>query len=238
MTLAMFSAILFGYLFGFIGAIPAAGPISILVLSRALERKYHAAAALAAGAAIVEAAIATALFWGLGEWLAENDWLRAWGSLLASAILMVVGIACMRAQSPKAVGEENTSEDRASKKHLFLGISITALNPTLLATWTTAIAMLAATGWLQMAPGDAPLFGLGVFAGIVSWFAIVIGLVKRYGRHFPRNAVRVTIRTLGAALVIAAAVFAFRGAGMLFAESAVQSAPSSMESSPGTPPSP
>jgi len=106
-----------------------------------------------------------------------------------------------------------------------LGVTITALNPTLVATWTTAIALLASTGWINMQTHQAPWFGLGSFLGMVTWFSILISLVRRYGTRLPKSAVRTTIRMLGAAIIIAALVFAIRGTAMLFDD--VSDAPTS-----------
>ncbi len=71
----MLSALLAGFLFGFIGSMPVAGPIAGLVLSRGLQGRFASGANIAVGAALAEAAYACLAFWGFSTLLADHGWI-------------------------------------------------------------------------------------------------------------------------------------------------------------------
>ena len=62
----MLFAALAGFVFGFIGSVPVAGPIAVLVLERSLAHRYSDAEGIAVGGAVAESAYAGAAFLGLG----------------------------------------------------------------------------------------------------------------------------------------------------------------------------
>jgi hypothetical protein len=89
----------------------------------------------------------------------------------------------------------------------------TALNPTLLATWTVTVTALHANellngGWLA-----GLLFGAGVAAGALAWFAVILWL-SRYGslnrltqyRPLFGRAIGVVLAVVGAALFVRALI--------------------------------
>jgi hypothetical protein len=63
-----------------------------------------------------------------------------------------------------------------------LGASLTLLNPTIIATWTVAVAAVHSTRLLSAGSLQAIGFALGVGGGIVAWFATLLHLLNRFQR--------------------------------------------------------
>jgi threonine/homoserine/homoserine lactone efflux protein len=195
-------AITFGFLFGFLGSLPVAGPIAALVLARALEGRPRAGIALAAGAALAESAYAALTFWGVAALVGRYPAVLPACRGVAAAILLVLGVLLLRAR-PLLPGAP-APRDRARGSFL-LGLGITALNPTLLVTWTAATATLAASGWLRLTPALVAPFAVAVAIGIVAWFLVMIALVRRYRGQVAPGALRRVLQGTGLALLALAA---------------------------------
>jgi threonine/homoserine/homoserine lactone efflux protein len=103
-----------------------------------------------------------------------------------------------RGQGPRAPAERAAQRPHGD---LLLGFLITALNPTLIATWTAAVSAAYATGHFKAVPQQAPLFAASVCAGIVGWFAVLLGLTRRYGARVSRRTLGRLVRVLGALLI-------------------------------------
>ena len=195
-------AITFGFLFGFLGSLPVAGPIAALVLARALEGRLRAGLALAAGAALAEAGYAALTFWGVSSLIARYPAAVPASRGVAAAILLVLGVLLLR--SRPLIPGASAPIDRA-RGSLLLGFTITALNPTLLVTWTAATGTLAASGWLRLTPTLVAPFAVAVAMGIVAWFVLLIALVGRHQRRLEPRTLRRMLQVTGLALLALAA---------------------------------
>ena len=65
----MFTVFLFGVVFGTLGSIPVAGPISALVVTRGIQGRFRAANYIALGGALPEAVYAFLVFWGFSNFV-------------------------------------------------------------------------------------------------------------------------------------------------------------------------
>jgi len=198
----MVPAVLIGFAFGFLGSMPVAGPISLLVLHLGLANEGRRAFHLALGAALAEGAYALLAFWGLSAALARYPLLLPASRILGAVILLALGGA-MLARRPRGATPANQPGPPAGRKRSFaLGFLLTALNPTLIATWTAAVAALHATGLLAMDRAQALPFAAAAGAGIVAWFATLLWLVRRFRHRLGAAALARLGRTLGAGLVL------------------------------------
>jgi threonine/homoserine/homoserine lactone efflux protein len=89
---------------------------------------------------------------------------------------------------------------------LLAGFLTTALNPTLLATWTIAVTALHANGLLDGGLRSGLLFGAGVVLGVLAWFLLLLRFARsaapeRMTRY--RSAIG---RSIGAILVFVSAL--------------------------------
>lgn len=191
-------AILFGFLFGFVGSMPVAGPIAALVLARAIQGRTRSGIAISAGAALAESAYAALTFWGLATLIARYPVIVPVSRGLAAVALVTLGVVLLGAKPPEPKDIPARESWRGS---FLLGFTITALNPTLVATWTAASATLAATGWLRLTPLLAIPFAASACAGIVLWFALLVRLVGRYQDRFRPSTLRRVLQGTGIALL-------------------------------------
>lgn len=193
----MIVAILIGFLFGFIGSMPPAGPIAILVLARSVEGRFRNAISLAVGASLAESAYAFLAFWGYSALLKRYPVILPISRALAAVVLLGLGIilACRKPLKQNA----KAPEDRKTGGFL-LGFTISALNPTFLVTWTAATATLFSTGLVKNTPTLSVPFSLSACLGMSLWFALVVKLVQHYRERFRQETLHQVVRIFGVAL--------------------------------------
>ena len=194
----MLPALLFGLLFGFVGSMPLAGPISLMVFTRGLGGAWRGGLAIAAGAALAEGGYAFLAYWGMGELLTRLPVLALVARGLAALILVGLGVWFLRAQPASPSARRLPDHLRSS---FAIGLGVTALNPTLLATWTAAAAVLHSLRVVAPTLGAAGPFALGVAVGIAGWFALLLAAIDRYRDRFHPELVRVVLRVVGALLI-------------------------------------
>ena len=102
-----------------------------------------------------------------------------------------------------------------NKRSFFLGLTITALNPTLIATWTAAVAMLHSLDIVDFDAERALPFSLGVYAGICAWFALLLFLLARHKHRLEGATIDRAVRVMGLLLIALGVVFALRFAAAL-----------------------
>ena len=189
--------LLIGFAFGFIGSMPIAGPVSAIVFERALEGRSRSALFVALGSALAESAYAFMAAWGLSGLLAHYPNVLLWSRIVGAAILLGLGVYFI-ARQPKVA----TPVDRAPTSGAFvLGFTITAINPTLIVTWSAAVTALYASGFVSVSPARALPLSLGACAGIVAWFSVLLALVRRYHQRIRRDTIQRIVQATGVLLV-------------------------------------
>ncbi|AKT40255.1 LysE family translocator [Chondromyces crocatus] len=191
---------LVAFAFGFIGSIPLTGPVAAMVLSACVQKQYGLAVRIGLGAAVAEAFYATAAFWGFSRFLADNPLVLSLSHGLSAVVLGVLGLYFMR-WTPSETAQPG------EEKHLrgfVLGFSVSILNPTLLATWSTAVAYLYSRQIVPFTELEAIPFGLAAAAGVAAWEVLLVALLRRYEARFPRRALAWLIRGMGLLLLVMA----------------------------------
>jgi threonine/homoserine/homoserine lactone efflux protein len=202
----MLIAAIVGFCFGFIGSMPVAGPIAALVFSRGIDGRFRNGLSIAAGGALAEGIYACLAFWGFAELLARYPVLVPISRAVAVVVLTALGIVfLLRKPSAKKKAPDRRSSSFGSG--LALGFTITALNPTLIATWSAAATTLFSTGLVAFKSSLALPFGLSACAGIVSWFGLLLWLVKRYRHRFSDATLNRVIQAMGIFLLGVAVYF-------------------------------
>jgi len=176
-------AILAGTIASFVGSMPIAGPVSVLVLERGLVRRGREGLGVALGAAVAEGIYAFLAFWGLGTVLNASPAVLRASRLVGVAVMITLGVylATRRKSArwpPDAEGDARVGGRK--RRGFLLGLSVTFLNPTIIMSWTIITATLHSTGLVSPGLISAAVFSLGVGAGIVLWFATLLHLLHRF----------------------------------------------------------
>jgi threonine/homoserine/homoserine lactone efflux protein len=194
-------AALIGMMIGYIGSMPVAGPIAVLVFGRGIENRAQNGLFLALGAALAESVYAYLAFWGFSAFLTSYPWIEKTARFGASVLLIALGVhfyrkrPTMAENSPRPAGVGN-------KRSFFLGFTITALNPTLIATWTFTVTTVYSFGLVKFDSTNALPFSLGAFSGIVGWFATLLYLLNRFRSSVPGVALNRVLNVMGVVLIV------------------------------------
>jgi len=189
-----------GFLLGFFGSVPIAGPIAVMVVAYGVSNRIRSGLYLAAGGAVAESFYAFIAFWGFAELVRRYAFVVSIANGVAALVFVVLG--CWFFSYRPSQNEANAWQTKSNGGGTFLlGFTVTALNPTLLLTWTGAVSTLSSFrgGWLTST--HALPFAIGTFGGIVSWFALLLGGIRRYQRRLASPALRYLMRSAGILLV-------------------------------------
>ena len=195
----MLFAALAGFVFGFIGSVPVAGPIAVLVLERSLAHRYSDAEGIAVGGAVAESAYAGAAFLGLGFLIRSYPIVLVGARAIGAIVLFGVAYALYRGgerviETAKTeigtvyrFGEANGPEDPGADAFDCSGFTQWA--------WATVGVGLPHSAQWQLAapnvsnfhdeslarPGDLVFMHFPINRGIPPWQASHVGLWMRRG---------------------------------------------------------
>src|SRR4051812_6624410 len=119
----MLWALLFGFLFGFIGSMPLAGPIAVLVFGRGLRGRFRSGMLIALGAALAESFYAFLAYWGLSRLLDAHPVLVLVSRAVAATILLGLGAFFVTRHHPAA--DQPGSDEEHEKSSFTVGFLIT-----------------------------------------------------------------------------------------------------------------
>jgi threonine/homoserine/homoserine lactone efflux protein len=206
----MLIALLLGFVFGFIGSMPVAGPVAILVFGRGLQNRARSGVYLAAGSAVAESVYAYLAFWGFSALLKQYPWIEPVSRALAAVILTALGLRFALARQQPERATEQPLPNVGNKRSFLLGITITTLNPTLMVTWGMAVTTLHSFDLVSFDAKRALPFSIGVWLGICGWFTVLLLLLARFKDRFHRSTLDRAVRAMGGLLTMLGLVFAVR----------------------------
>jgi len=185
--------------FAFVGSLPLAGPIALLVVSNGVNGRHKEALRIALGAALAEGIYAFLAFWGFATFLARHRLVLPISHGVTAVILVALGA---RFVVFRVKEDEKAQEKPAAKPARFwLGFSISALNPTLLATWGAVTTFIYARQIVQFTPLLALPFGVFAAAGIALWGLMMVTLLRRFRHKVPNAALTWVVRGMGVVLI-------------------------------------
>lgn len=206
----LLGAAILGFACGFVGSIPVAGPIAVLVTSRGLQDRVQSALYLASGAALAEGAYAYLAFWGFSEYLTRCAWVEPASRIAVAVVSIGLGLRFVSRPHPEPTPEAPPDPRSGNKRSFALGLTITALNPMLIAAWTAAVTALYSFDLVRFDARFALPFSLGVCTGIAAWFAALLGLLQRFRRRISHDALGRVMRGMGVLLILLGLGFAAR----------------------------
>jgi threonine/homoserine/homoserine lactone efflux protein len=206
----MLLIVLIGFAFGYVGSIPVAGPITMLVLHLSLAHDPRHALYVAVGGAVAESFYALLAFWGLSTVLVSYPMVFPVARTVGAAILLALGLFMLlrrTAETPPKAPEER----KGTKRSLALGFLVTAINPALIVTWTAAVAALHATGLIAMDRAKALPFAGSVCLGIILWFLTLLRLASKWRNQASVETLGRYMRGMGAVLAALGGYMTLRG---------------------------
>ena len=198
MPMSLLAVSVAAFVFAFVGSLPLAGPIALLVVSNGASGRYKEALRIALGAAVAEGIYASLAFWGFATFLARYKLVLPISHGITAIILCGLGVHFLFFK-PKE--DEAKPGEEPKPGRFWVGFSIAAFNPTLLATWGAVTAFLYARQLVRFTPLLAIPFGVSAAAGIGVWGLVTIALLRRFRNHLPRAALAWTVRSMGIVLI-------------------------------------
>jgi putative LysE/RhtB family amino acid efflux pump len=189
-----------GFFVALSGSIPMAGPVAVLVLARTTQRKFDEALRIAIGSALAEGCFAALAFWGIATFLARHESLVPIAHGVTAFVFVSLGVRFMVWTPPRKKKEKR---QRRKTGPMFEGFAFTAINPTLLLTWSAATTLLWAHGVMkqQQSPWLTIPYGIFAAAGVAAWWVFVTKLVREHQDLFDRKTLMWIVRALGLVLV-------------------------------------
>ena len=186
-----------GFALGFLGSMPLAGPVAILVFRAAVEGKFRQGMGIAMGASIAEAIYCLMAVLGLSKLFETYSNLEGYSKIAGAIICLVLGIVFVMSKNIEPGLEAAVKHPGNRKRKGFLmGFSISALNPVLILSWSAGVAMLySILGVFTMV--ERALFPLFVGLGIFTWFATSLWLFRRYRHNLLPGAMNILIKCSG-----------------------------------------
>ena len=183
--------------FAFVGSLPLAGPIAVLVVSNGVNGRFKASLEIALGAAVAEGIYAFLAFWGFATFFARYPVVLPISHAVTAVILLTLGVYFLRFK----MKEEQAHTEESKRGKFWVGFSVSILNPTLLATWGAVTTFLYSRQLVKMTGLLAIPFGAFAAAGIGLWALMMVALMKRFREHFPRAALTWLVRGMGIVLI-------------------------------------
>ena len=189
-------AVAFGL--GYVGSVPLAGPIALMVLSRAARRKFGEAFQIGVGAAVAEGLYAGFAFWSVTAFAHRSALLLPLARGATALVLVPLGLYFVFSRSAEPSRADGQEEGRSGTA--LLGFTVSALNPTLFLTWSAAVGFLLSRQPQSLWEWNAIPFGVSAGAGVASWFLTLVLVLRRYEGKVRRDVLSRVVRGLGVTL--------------------------------------
>lgn len=204
----MIAPLALGIVLGFVGSIPATGPLLFLVIDAGLTRDRPRALSLAVGGALAESAYVALAFAGAGQLLQLLPVSPQALKLASAAIVVVLGLWIVRAKADNAAKAANPAPAEGFRATAFMtGFSIVLLNPGFLAYWSVVAAFVYSSGILATGATATAALALGCAGGIVLWFAAVYALATRATSNVSEQRLQSLRRGIGGVLIVLGVLF-------------------------------
>ncbi len=196
---------------------PLVGPTSVLVLTKSIERQAHVARLIALGSGLGESFYAGLAFWGSASVLKPFlDTALPYAQAIGCVICGGLGYTLWHYKTSntatdataKAKKTDETSDSTSASNgrgpvlNLLWGMSLSLLNPGLIASWTGLTSAVAGTGFVDLSKASPLVYSIGVFVGIQAWYSFLIWLLKRYQSKLPDSTIRNIMKGTGVILIV------------------------------------
>jgi threonine/homoserine/homoserine lactone efflux protein len=211
---------------GFFGSIPLTGPIAVMAVNQAVKRRFLRGFIIGAGGTLGELIYCSLAVAGVGAMIEQLPSARVWIRGLSAVLLFGVGVyfffntpddedAWAADESAERIAEDDSGADSSFLSAFGSAFSVAAFNPVLLLNWTAAVAFVFSYLDVDPSPAVGAGFVLSIGIGIVSWYAVLMRLLKRYRDKIPTEALAWVQRVMSL-FVIGGALYLGAKTGMSF----------------------
>jgi threonine/homoserine/homoserine lactone efflux protein len=203
-VLATLTIVLLGLGIGILSAILPLGPVTVLVLRRAMAGDSSGALRLGLGRVPAEAFYCALATFGIVALLDRFPAARASIEVFGTLVFLAVGLWLLvqrAGPSPASSDEPTAAEIRARRWGDASGFIISMLNPTLLFSWSAIVAIAVSMGGLTPSLFDKIAFPIALGVGIAIGYVILVEFLRRHGARVEQAWVQRTIQAMGAVFV-------------------------------------
>jgi threonine/homoserine/homoserine lactone efflux protein len=196
--------ILSGVALGIFSAIMPLGPVTVLVLRRALAGDSSGALRIGMGRVPAESRYCALATFGIVALLDRFPAARASVEVLGTLVFLAVGVWLLvqrATPTPSSTETPTAAETRARRWGDWSGFIISMLNPTLLLSWSAIVGIAVSMGGLEPTLLDKIAFPLALGGGIAIGYVILVEFLRRYGERVEHAWVHRTIQAMGAVFV-------------------------------------
>jgi threonine/homoserine/homoserine lactone efflux protein len=201
-VLAATFIVLLGLGLGIFSAIMPLGPVTVLVLRRAMAGDSSGALRLGLGRVPAESFYCALATFGMVALLDRFPAARASVDVLGTLVFLAVGVwLVVQRPTQPAIADANRpaskAEARARRWGDWSGFIISMLNPTLLLSWSALVAIAVSMADFQPTLFDKIMFPLALGLGIALGYLILVEFLRRHGARVEHAWVHRAIQAMG-----------------------------------------
>jgi threonine/homoserine/homoserine lactone efflux protein len=205
-VLAATIIVLLGLGLGIFSAIMPLGPVTVLVLRRAMAGDSSGALRLGLGRVPAESFYCALATFGMVALLDRFPAARASVDVLGTLVFLAVGLwlIVQRPTQPVSVDAnraESKAEARARRWGDWSGFIISMLNPTLLLSWSALVAIAVSMADFEPTLFDKIMFPVALGIGIALGYVILVEFLRRHGARVEHAWVHRAIQAMGLVFV-------------------------------------
>ena len=200
-----------GFAMGFFGSIPLTGPIAVMAINRAVDGDYLHGFLVGVGGTCGELIYCGLAVAGVGAMIDQLPHIRQWIRAFSALLLLGVGFYFLY-NTPEEGGESfEETTDSSSLLAAFGGaFSVAAFNPVLLLNWTAAVALVFSYLEITPVPWEGAAFVGSVGMGVISWYAVLMSVLRRYRQNIPTELLAWAQRIMSVFVIAGALYLGFK----------------------------
>jgi threonine/homoserine/homoserine lactone efflux protein len=205
--------VLVGLALGIFSAIAPLGPVTVLVVRRALAGESRGAMRVGMGRVPVESMYCMMATFGVVALLDRYAGARTAIDVLGTLVFLLIG-AWLLIQGPTqpSAGDQPPQDARASRWGDWAGFIISLLNPSLLLSWSAGVGITVSMFGYAPTLFDKIAFPLALGLGIAVGYWILVAVLRRHGERIEHALVHRVIQAMGMVFVV---LSVWHGAGLL-----------------------